>query len=322
MGLSIFRSLAGLVALVAVIAIIGGSGCAAPDDAEADTRVSGDTAAVQYVTTIHPFKAILDSLADGRASVSTLLRSGDSPHTYSPRPSDVARVEASTALLYGAEHLDEWAADLPAPASIELLGMVPPTYRLPAPTGREEAEGAAPSEPSGITDAHSVDPHFWTDPMAVKAMLPALADTLCALDQAGCTTYRANADAFATQLDQLDIELRTMLAGARETPVMLAQPFFRYFMNRYGPALQGVVEVYPGREPSPRDIQAYARLALDKNVAAIYRLPQLPAPAAEAVAEAVGIPVHELDPIGGQAGRSAYGDLLRYNARTIVRTLQ
>lgn len=266
----------------------------------------------RYLTTIAPFRAVLAPVVGARGDVSVLLEAGGSPHTYEPRPSDLRAAMQSTALFYGAHHLDEWAAELPAPHRVALMGLVPDTERL------SWAEGAGHAAHAG----HTADPHFWTDPMAVRAMLPALADTLCQLDAEGCSTYRANADSFATRLVALDAELEALMEPVRELPVMLAQPFFRYFLHRYGPHLAGVIEPQPGQEPSPRAIQSLIQTVRERRVQAVFAREHMPLRATRAVAEATGTTVHTLDPIGGAAGRQTYTEILRYNARIIAKALE
>jgi len=158
--------------------------------------------------------------------------------------------------------------------------------------------------------------------MTVTQLLPALADTLCALDTAGCPTYCANADTLATRLSALDGRLEAMLAPVRDAPVMLAQPFFRYFLQRYGPRLVAVVEPQPASEPSPRRIQALARQAREAGVQAILTQHQLPPRSAQAVAEAARIPIQTLDPLGGTGARQTYETLLQHNAQQILGVLE
>lgn len=264
-----------------------------------------------YITTIPPFAAIVAPVVRERGRVTALLAAGDSPHTYEPRPADVQRTEAGTAILYGAEHLDAWAADLPAPRHVALLDLVPDRYRLP---------GVADVHPSSA-GARVADPHFWTDPRAVRALLPALVDTLCALDAPGCTIYAANADAFAAELTVLDARLRALLHPVRTVPVLLAHPSFRYFMHRYGPRLVGIVEPYPVKEPAPRALQALVERGRREHAQAIFTQEDLPHRAAEAVAEGTGAPVVPLDPLGGAAGRETYRELLHDNAQKIRNAL-
>lgn len=283
---------------VVVLALVGLFGCGEDAPSPAPDHP-------HYVTTIHPLASIVAPVVGERGSVTTLLVAGDAPHTYEPRSSDVQRAEEGTAVLYGAPHFDAWAADLPASHHVALLDLVPAEYRLPA----------ASEDPT--TDAVTIDPRFWTDPLAVRALLPALTDTLCALDTAGCTTYEANADSFSAELAELDTTLRAQLDSVRTAPVLLAQPFFQYFMHRYGPQLAGVVEPNPAQEPSPRAQQALIEHAHREGAQALFVQNQLSSSAVETVAEGAGLPVDTLDPVGGTAGRQSYDELLRYNARTI-----
>jgi zinc transport system substrate-binding protein len=118
-------------------------------------------------------------------------------------------------------------------------------------------------------------------------------------------------------LDTLDARLQAVLEPVRDTPVFLAQPFFQYFLTRYGLRLVRVIEPIPGKEATPRLLQQLIEQAQTTHVAAIFTLPQLPSRAAEVVGETAALPIYQLDPLGGVEGREAYGDLLWYNARII-----
>ena len=270
---------------------------------QSDSASSPD--APRYVTTIPPFEMILRPLVEGRGTVDRLLDPGTSPHTYDPTPSDLRAVTNATALVYGADHLDGWAADLPAARRLGLVDLLPPTVHLQLDDG----------EPGPHTG--TIDPHFWTDPLAVKRLLPALTDTLCAIDAPGCATYRANADSFATTLAALDARLQSITAPVHDSRVLLAQPFFRYFLHRYGPQLVGIVETRPGTEPTPRTLHRLVRRAEASGAHAVLTQKQLSPRAASAVAEPLALPLIELDPLGGTDGRTTYRALLIANARLL-----
>jgi ABC-type Zn uptake system ZnuABC Zn-binding protein ZnuA len=55
---------------------------------------------------------------------------------------------------------------------------------------------------------------------------------------------------------------------------------------------------------------------------AILILPQLPDRAARAVSETLGIPLIELDPIGGGVRRTTYEDLILYNVHALQQALR
>lgn len=263
----------------------------------------------KVVTTLPPLAMILEPVVEGRSSVESLLDPGDSPHTYELSPSDLRQGSNGAVLVYGAEHLDGWATELPGTRPLALVDLLPKEMR------RSFEEG-------GHAHAEStVDPHFWTDPRTVTSLLPVLADTLCAIDAGGCSTYRANTDSLATTLSALDARLDTMMEPVREVPVLLARPFFRYFLARYGPNLVGVIEPQPAAEPSPRQVQALVRRARDRDARAILTQRHLSSRAAEAVAEAADLPLIELDPLGTAEGQATYETLVMDNAQILLDAL-
>jgi zinc transport system substrate-binding protein len=262
--------------------------------------------APRYVATIQPLAAILREVAGGRAEVTALVPPGASPHTYEPRPSDVVHAESATALFHVSPLLDAWAARLPAPRRVEVLALVPPAHRLPL--ADPPSDGA-------------IDPHFWTDPLTVKALLPGLRRTLCALDPPGCRTYSAGARRFRAALERLDAEVAALLAPVRGRAVVLFHPSFRYLLVRYGLVMAASLEPSPGKEPTPRYVVDVVRAVKRLGVRSVFTEPQLPPRPAEVVAEEAGVALHVLDPNGGVAGRETYADLIRYNARVLREAL-
>jgi len=264
----------------------------------------------RYVVTIQPLAAILREVAGGRAEVAVLVPPGASPHTYEPRPSDVVRTESATALFHVSPLLDAWAARLPAPRHVEVLSLVPRTHRLPL-KDRDEAPAVGDAD----------DPHFWTDPLTVKALLPGLLRTLCGLDRPGCAAYATGARRFRATLRSLDAEVATLLAPVRGRAVLLFHPSFQYLLARYGLVMAGSIEPSPGKEPTPKYIEEVVRTVQRLGVRSVFTEPQLPPRPAEVVAEAAHVAVHVLDPNGGVAGRETYADLIRYNARVLREAL-
>ncbi len=282
----------GNVALLGTLLAILGAGCSAP--------------AVEkgFVASTPPVAMILRELVGDRWPVVTLLTPGQSPHTYAPRPSDAARAEKAPALFHVSDDLDGWAADLPAGKNIALIGLVPASF----------LRGA---------DGHGgINPHFWGDPRAVQAMLGPLAGVLGDADPGGAENYRERAERFAAQLDVLDAELRDILRPVRGKAVIVFHPSWRYFLDRYGIRVAGIVEPFPGKEATPRYLVELAASARREGVKAVLTEPQLARRPAEVVAEAAGVPCREIDPVGGVPGRESYAELLRYNARVLLEVLR
>jgi ABC-type Zn uptake system ZnuABC Zn-binding protein ZnuA len=273
-----------------------------------------------YVTTIPPFTMILREIIGDRNRVYGLLPPGASPHTFDPVASDIIQVERAKALILGGPNLDRWALKFGNTKSLELLPLLPPAFLL-------DFEGSVHDHSSGDQSnrhlhASGVDPHFWTDPLAVKSLLPSLTDSLCAMDPENAAVYRSNSRSFANQLDSLNDRLQARLGSVVNRSVVLSHPFFRYFFRRYNFDLVEIIEKQPGTEPTPREIKRLVRYIVQRRVKAIFTHPQLSDRPSRLIAEITGIEVYELDPLGGGAGRDRYADLLLYNAGIVIRALQ
>ena len=313
-GFSSTRALRFVFVVVAVVSVgLLFSGCG---DASSSKSVPGENETPVITTTIPPLGMILEPVAQGRSTVRVLLGPGDSPHTYEPSPSDVRAVSGSLLLMHTDRHLDGWVATLPAERSVALAPMVPSSERLAMPSG-----DATDSTRAGH-DHGEMDPHFWTSPVTVRSILPALADTLCAADPAGCTQYRTNAEAMATDLEALDVQLASLLKPVQGERVVLSQPFFRYFLDRYDLDVADIVEPLPAKEPSPQQISRQIRRLQQNGAHVLFTQTQLPDRSARAVADAADLSTVNLDPIGGVEGRATYEELLFYNAQRILSSLQ
>ncbi len=295
MGVGILRTAIAWVVLLAAPAAFGGP---------------------RIVVTGHPLAAVLREIGGARVEVVTLVPPGASPHTYEPRPSDVAATERATALFFVARTLDGWAARLPARERIEVLALVPASERLPnlEPHGHHGPDAAG----AHVAD----DPHFWTDPLLLRATVPGLVAALSRIDPAGAEAYRRGGAAFEQRLDALHAETARRLAPFRGRGVVLLHASFQYLLRRHGLVLAAVVEPSPGKEPTPRELQRIVREMRAKDVRAVFGEPQLPRRPVQVLAEAAGVRASELDPMGGVDGRRTYAELIDYNVRALVEALR
>ncbi|MEZ5336636.1 MAG: metal ABC transporter substrate-binding protein [bacterium] len=272
-----------------------------------------------YVATIAPLAAILNELTVGRAEVVTMLPAGASPHTYEPRPSDLRGVMHASGFFYVDERLDGWAADLPAKQKVHVLELVPDDCLLHLETDccpkEHESRGHKHHDPV-------VDPHFWLDPCVVRNTVPELVKVLAELDPHGAEIYAANAEEFSRHLTEMDREVHDLIDPIRGSRVATTHPSFQYLCKQYGLEVALVVTDSPGKEPSPRQMENLSREAKELGVKAIYSEPQIPQNAARMLSEASGLPLYELDPVGGCAERCSYDELILYNAQVLAASLK
>ncbi|MDZ7705490.1 MAG: metal ABC transporter substrate-binding protein [Trueperaceae bacterium] len=169
-------------------------------------------------------------------------------------------------------------------------------------------------------DDHSHEgenPHVWLDPVLMIQAVPMLRDALIDVDPANEALYTANADTLVESLEALHAELSEQLAAVAGAPFVPFHDAWPYFARRYGLDLVVEIEPFPGREPSPRYLAEALDLIAASGATVIFSERQLPENSARVVADAAGVDLYVLDPIGG-GDIESYQDLLRYNADVIL----
>lgn len=266
------------------------------------------------VATIPPLKMILDPLVAGRKQVHSLLPPGASPHTFTLSPSDAVALESAEAVFYVDPQLDGWVISIGGNKDHPVLDLVPEAFRRAYP----ELIG---HEHKGVPHG-DINPHFWADPQTVAALVPHLVEQLIALDPEGKAQYEAQGEGFVAALTRLDRELTEQMAGLSEIPIVAFHPSWSYFCARYGLNVVAYVEPIPGKELSPKTILTIRKQLAGATRVLVLSEVQLPRKSADALAEALGATVEEIDPLGGRAPIDNLEALIKGNADRLKAALQ
>lgn len=309
------------------------------------------------MVSLHPYAALLEQIVGDEADVVQLLPSGASPHTFDPTPSQAASI-AKADLIVMNGNVDGWldrlvqasAPDVPrfvvldalsfepiggddheadehahavgaAQAGGNAVGVAQPNGNVKA-DGNEAAGGDDQTGGGVKADGNAnagVNPHVWLDPVLMARLMPSLADALAEVDPTNAETFRANAEAVAQRLQQLDARLRTMLEPIRGAAFVPFHDAWPYFARRYGLDLVVTIEPFPGREPSARFVAEAVAAIRAAGAKAVFSERQLNPRPAQVVAEAAGVALAVLDPIGRDD--QSYDALLLENATTLLSTL-
>lgn len=256
------------------------------------------------VATLHPYADLVRQIVGDRVDVVQLLPSGASPHTFDPTPSQ-ARAIAGAALVVMNGGVDAWATRLVASAAPGASVLV--------------VTRVLPFEPIQGSDAVGANPHVWLDPRLMVRLAPLLVQALSAADPADAATFRSNGAVLESSLQRLDADLERVLAPLRGAPFVPFHDAWPYFARRYGLDLIASIEPSPGREPSPRTIADAVATIRRMHAKAVFDERQLNPRPAQVVAEAAGVPLVTLDPLGD--ANESYQDLMRANATAIQRAL-
>jgi len=284
---------AGLV-LALLAALLGGMAC---KQEESSDRLT-------VVATIFPLADFVKNVAGDRVDVITLLRPGDSPHTYEPTARDMKAVARATLLVVNGAGLDFWVEKLKSAASDNMV----------------ELDTSAILEEEGLLlsgDEHEggVNPHYWLDPVLAQMQVEAIAAALVAADPGNKESYLGNAADYVAELKSLDAEIKNETQSFSSREFITFHPAWTYFARRYGLVEAAVIEESPGKDPTIDEQRRIIDLARELNVKVIFAEPQFSTKVADTIADGSGAKVLLLDPIGGPklADRDSYVAMTRYD---------
>ncbi len=212
-------------------------------------------AALDIVATSTSMGAMVRTIAPG-AELTVLTAPNRDLHTLQAKPSMIRALRgADLVVAIGAELEVGW---LPA-----AIGSAANPAIRPGQAGYFEAAAQVPLLDVGgpadraLGDVHPVgNPHLDLDPVRMARVGAALADRLGQLDPGAAGRYRANAAAFAAEVDARNKAWRQRLAAA--PGVVLYHRDGIYLLDRFGVPLIGTIEPVPGVAPTGRQLKALA----------------------------------------------------------------
>ena len=263
--------------------------------------------APSVVASIKPVHSVVAAIMEGVTVPKLLVGGGASPHAYALRPSQVRALRHADVVFWVGDSMEGFL-DKPL---------------------RTLAEGARVVELTGVEgvaflrrgdDGHGgIDPHFWLDPRAVRAIVPVIVGALAAVDGGHGEIYRANGQALSARLDALDAALRKRLAPVAERPFVVFHDAYGYLLRRYPLNVLGAVTVSPERPPGARHLSRIRTL----GAVCVFTEPPFRPKVAEMVVDGTGARLATLDPLGTavEPGPELYFDLMRGLADALVECL-
>jgi ABC-type Zn uptake system ZnuABC Zn-binding protein ZnuA len=312
-----------LALLLALAATAAGVAACGGDEAADDGRL-------QVVTSTGFLADMARNVAGERATVTSLIPSGTDPHVFQPTPSHLRETAGADLVIINGAGLESQLADMlreargDAPVIEAAAGLEPRTPQ-PGEPAHEHASG-------GDDDAHhdEIDPHFWLDPTLAVSYVTTIRDALIEVDPAGADEYRANAEAYIAELDELDRWIAAQIAtiSPADRQLVMNHVSHGYFADRYGLRIVGAVipGVSSGETPSARDLAELVATVRATGVKAIFVDIGEDPGLARQIAEETGVEVvddlrvHSLSEPGG--GAATYIEMLRHDTERIVEALR
>jgi len=256
---------------------------------------------------------ITRNVTGDRVPVESLLPIGADPHGYQPTPQDAARIATSKLLIINGADYEHFLEPLlgaePAGGERQIV---------------EASAGISPREEAG-----NVDPHMWLDPNKVILYVGNIREALTHFDPDGAMVYQSNADAYVTELKNLD----TWVVGqVNQIPVekrllVTNHEAMGYFAKRYGFTIVGtVVESFSSdASPSAKQLAALIDQIKASGAPAVFLDAGDNTTLAGQIADETGVRVVtdlHLESLTDGAPAGTYIDMMKYNVTQIVNALK
>lgn len=266
---------------------------------------------------------VVKMVGGDQIEMTVLLPVDADPHSFSPAPKAVAKIETADIVFINGFGLEEALEDLIYNTAEEKIvsisdGIDPMVF--------DDAKEGNDAEHEH--EHRNIDPHVWMNPLYVKIWADNIKDTLSKIDPSNTESYSTNARNYQSKLDDLHNWIRDQVAQiSLENRVLITDhDTLSYFATLYDFEVIGVI--LPGggtlAEPSAQDIARLEDIIEEHNVPAIFIGTTVNTQLADRISRDTGIQLIPLyyGSLSNQNGpASTYINMMRYNVTEIVNVL-
>jgi len=250
------------------------------------TRLAKANGKINVVSVIFPSYDFVRAIAGDRVNLIMLLPLGSESHSYEPTPKDIITIKDSSLFIYPGGENSAWVERiLDTISNLSENMIVLNMLDLVDAVEEEIVEGMEEDE-----EEPAYDEHVWTSPQNAKAIVAAITEALCELDNANADFFRQNAAAYSAQLDELDASFRAVVDSAKRKTIIFGDRFpFRYLADAYG---LEYFAAFPGcstdTEPSAATVAFLINKVKSEKLPVIFHIELSNEKMADTISEATG----------------------------------
>ena len=306
--------------LLCALLLLAGCGPALPPE---------DSDRLQIVAAVFPAYDFARAAAGDLADVTLLLPPGAESHSYEPTPADILRVQRCDLFLYLGGESDAWVDAILSAIEPEgeVLRMIDCVDLLEEETveGMQGGHDHDHEEDHGhLGEVVGMDEHVWTDPENAAAITRTVGERLAALDPGNGEAYRAGAESYALELEELDRDFAAFFAGLPDRTIVFGDRFpLLYFAEAYD---LDYYAAFPGcgtqTEPSAATVAFLTRKVREEHIPTVWYIEFSNHLVADSIAEAAGVETaqfqtcHNVSKADLEAG-ATYLSLMRANLEAL-----
>jgi zinc/manganese transport system substrate-binding protein len=286
------------------VASLALAGCG--DDTDSTDTGADSESGVSIVASTNVYGDVAAAVAGDLASVTSIITSSaQDPHEYEASAQDRLAIDGADLVIENGGGYDSFMDTLIDGGSGDLVVLnAVDISELAHEEGEEEAHEGEEESHEGEGDGHDhiegFNEHVWYDFHTMEKVAEEIAHGLGEVDPDNASTYEANFDAFAKQLESLETEAEALSATADGLHAMMTEPLPVYLLAELGledltPA-EFSEAVEEGADVPPRVLQETLDLIADEDIAVLAYNSQTADATTDqvlAAAEDAGIPVVE-----------------------------
>lgn len=232
---------------------------------------------LKIVTTIYPFTDLAQKIVGDKATVESIIPGGMEPHDYEPTPQNIITIKNADLFIYnGLPAMESW------------LPKVKPFIK-----------DVTSINVSAQLTTFDGNPHFWLDPENDEKTIDMIVSAIAQKDPANIETYRHNADAIKSTLQDIDQQYKKGLANCKIRDIIVSHDAYAYLAKKYNITSHPIAGLSTETEPDTQTIAQLVNLVREKKIPSILFETLASPKIAETIAKEAGVSTMMLNPIEG-----------------------
>lgn len=269
------------------------------------------------ISSVKPIAFITQAISDGVTNTDILLPDGTSPHTYSLKPSDLAKIKTAELIIWVGEDLETFMPtvlkSIDKNKQIELMDIPTIKSLLRTSTNNHDQHETHTHNNDSDHDHHGeFDEHIWLSPKIAKEIAQAVHDKLISIYPNKKDIIDENLNEFTVKLAETEQNIAKKLINVQNSGYFVFHDAYGYFESQFGLKNLGSFTINPAVQPGVQTVYAIKRELKEHQAVCVFREPQFSPAVIEKIVNGTDVRIGELNPLGTDItlSKNAYSQFL------------
>ena len=242
---------------------------------------------------------------------------GTSPHTYSLKPSDLAKIKTAELIIWVGEDLETFMPtvlkNIDKNKQIELMDIPTIKSLLRTSTNNHDQQKTHTHNNDSDHDHHGeYDEHIWLSPKIANEIAQAVHDKLISIYPDKKDIFDENLNEFTVKLAETEQNIAKKLINVQNSGYFVFHDAYGYFESQFGLKNLGSFTINPTVQPGVQTVYAIKRELKEHQAVCVFREPQFSPAVIEKIVNGTDVRIGELNPLGTDItlSKNAYSQFL------------